>query len=134
MTIQYRFFIIPVKGCEQAEDDLNRFLRSHRVLTVHRDFVARDENSFWAMAVEYLSDGAGVSEKQGRKGRADYKEMLSPEDFAVFVKLREWRKKTADEEGTPVYTIFTNEQLAEMVQRWVSSKASLREISGIVNT
>jgi len=31
----------------------------------------------------------------------------------------------------PVYTVFTNEQLAQMVQRGVNSKAALREIEGV---
>jgi len=31
----------------------------------------------------------------------------------------------------PSYAVFTNEQLAEMVQRRVASAAALREISGV---
>ena len=31
----------------------------------------------------------------------------------------------------PAYAVFTNEQLAEMVQRRVTSAAALREIAGI---
>ena len=39
MPIQFKFFVISVKICEEAEADLNRFIRSKRVLAVHRYFV-----------------------------------------------------------------------------------------------
>ena len=52
MTIQYRFFTIPLKATQEVETELNRFLRSQRILTVHREFVSQGENSFWTMAVE----------------------------------------------------------------------------------
>ena len=61
----------------------------------------------------------------------DYKELLKPEEFEVFSRLREWRKATAEKEGIPVYTVLTNEQLAQMVRKKVSSKAGLKEIEGI---
>ena len=34
-------------------------------------------------------------------------------------------------EGVPVYTVLTNEQLAQMVQKQVKSKAGLKEIEGV---
>jgi hypothetical protein len=46
--MQMSFFSIPARGDSGLQEDLNRFLRSHRVLTVHRDFVPLGENSFWA--------------------------------------------------------------------------------------
>ena len=57
--------------------------------------------------------------------------MLKPEEFEVFSRLREWRKTAADKEGVPVYVVFTNEQLAEMVQKRMSTKAALQEIEGV---
>ena len=61
----------------------------------------------------------------------DYKEVLSPEDFSVFATLREWRKQAAGEAGVPVYTIFTNEQLATIITKRVQSKTDLHGIEGI---
>lgn len=57
--------------------------------------------------------------------------MLKPEEFEVFSRLREWRKGMAEQEGVPVYVVFTNEQLAEMVKKRVSTKAGLKEIEGV---
>jgi len=61
----------------------------------------------------------------------DYKEVLKPGEFEVFSRLRDWRRAVAEKEGVPVYTIFTNEQLAQMVQKKVNSKAALKEIEGV---
>lgn len=89
-------------------------------------------SSFWALAVEYLDadkDGNGAS-RRGRN-KVDYKELLSAEEFTTFARLRDWRKEIAGQEAVPVYTIFTNEQLAEIVRRRITTKTGLKEIDGI---
>jgi hypothetical protein len=40
----------------------------------------------------------------------DYREVLKPEEFEVFSRLREWRKAVAEKEGIPVYAVLTNGQ------------------------
>jgi superfamily II DNA helicase RecQ len=60
-----------------------------------------------------------------------YKAILPPEEFAVFSRLREVRKEMAQTEAVPVYTLFTNEQLAQMVQRRCQSRSDLAQIDGI---
>ena len=56
---------------------------------------------------------------------------MSPTDFAVFARLRDLRKEIAQAEAVPVYTIFTNEQLAQMVQTRTTTKAALEKIAGV---
>lgn len=129
--MQWAFYRIPVTGSVEATE-LNRFLRTVRVLNCHREFVANGDASYWAMAVEYLP----ALENAARPGReagakVDFKAVLPPEDFALFARLREWRKALANSEAVPVYTIFTNEQLAEMSRRRCSSLATLAEIEGV---
>jgi superfamily II DNA helicase RecQ len=134
MSLQYKFIIVPVKGIHEAESELNRFLRGVRVVNSHRHFVDQGENSFWGIAVEYLSgDGSLPSNGGGqrRRNRVDYKESLAPRDFALFAKLREWRKEAAGREAVPVYTIFTNEQLAHIAEKRIDTKAGLQEVEGI---
>ena len=130
-----RFFIIPVRCDTGLQEDLNVFLRSHRVLTVHREFVAQGDNSFWALAVEFLEgmaqSGSGPGNGRGGKQRVDYKEILSPEDFALFAKLRDWRKATAEQDGIPVYAVLTNEQLAAIATKRPETASQLREIEGV---
>jgi len=128
--MKYSFFVIPIKNVGEAERELNAFLSTHRVLTVHREFVSSGENSFWSLAVECL-DGTAEPRPGQRGGRIDYKEVLNEEDFSVFTKLRETRRKLAEQESVPVYAILTNEQLAEIARRRPSSKTGLLEIEGL---
>ena len=134
MSLQYKFFTILVNDSGEAEAELNRFLRSVRVLALKLEFVVNDVNSFWSLAVEYLpslDQSAATEKSKTGKNRIDYKEALSPEDFAVFAKLREWRKETAGQEAVPVYTIFSNEQLAQIASKRYTTKSGLREIEGV---
>ena len=130
--MQLKLFVLPVKNLGAAEGEMNAFLRGHRVLAVKKEFVADGENSFWTFCVEYL-DGAPASALSagGKAPKVDYKEVLKPAEFEVFSRLREWRKGVAEKEGVPVYVVLSNEQLAQMVQRRVSSKAQLKEIEGV---
>ncbi len=132
--MQYKFFTITTRGNQENEAELNRFLQHNRILTVHREFVQDGANSYWSLAVEYLSgkdQQTGQPHARSGKNRVDYKEVLSPEDFGLFARLREWRKEKAGETGMPVYTIFTNEQLAAIATQRITSKTGLREIDGV---
>lgn len=73
----------------------------------------------------------GAARGGASRPKVDYKERLSAEDFASFARLREWRKQVSQAEAVPVYTVFTNEQLAQMVQQPVTSKQSLEQIAGV---
>jgi len=132
--MQLKLFVLPLKNLAEAEAEMNAFLRSRRVLAVKKEFVPDGENSFWTFCVEYLdavSTGTGSSGLGGKPPKVDYKEVLKPEEFQVFSRLREWRKGVAEKEGVPVYAVLTNEQLAQIVQKKVNSKAGLKEIEGV---
>jgi len=78
----YRFFLVPVRSCEQSGEELNRFLRGHRVLSVDRRWVDLGTESFWSFCVDYLesvqSSVPGVKAFGESRGRVDYREVLSP--------------------------------------------------------
>ncbi|HOH31361.1 MAG TPA: HRDC domain-containing protein [Candidatus Hydrogenedentes bacterium] len=129
--MQYKFFGIPAMGVEQAEAELNVFLRGHRVTAVQRELVREGGGAYWALCVEYIEGAGGaVPGKAGSRPRVDYKEVLSEADFAVYSRLRERRRELAEQEAVPVYAVCTNEQLAEMAKRRVSTPAGLQEIEG----
>jgi RNA-directed DNA polymerase len=73
----FKFYTVPIQNSEQAEEELNAFLRSHRVLSVDRRWVDQGATSFWAFCVDYLeSTGKGASSSRqqkdrGKRGRAD---------------------------------------------------------------
>ena len=133
--MSFRFFQIPARGDLTCEEELNKFLRSHRVLSVDRRWVDQGENSYWALCIDFLETPSAPSGGNGRsfggKNKIDYRVALSPEDFAVFAKLRDLRKELAQQEAVPVYTVFTNEQLAQMVQTRATTRASLEKITGV---
>jgi superfamily II DNA helicase RecQ len=91
------------------------------------------ENSCWALCVDYVERGAGSKtispSKSGSK--VDYRDLLNPADFHLFAKLRDFRKQVAAAEAVPAYMIFTNEQLAQIVQRRALTKVDVAKIDGI---
>jgi superfamily II DNA helicase RecQ len=132
MALQYKFFSIPIPYGQEVEESMNSFLRGVRLVHVHREIVCQDDRHYWAVSVEYLSgtvNDAGKHEQGKRK--IDYKEELSPENFAVFARLREWRKAAAAREAVQLYAVFMNEQLAEMVEKRVTTKDALMAIEGV---
>ena len=128
-----RFFTIPVRDSEKPERELNGFLASHKVLSIDRQLVDVGMNSFWAICVDYLMTSAGESTLASNlsRSRVDYKTILPPDEFDVFSKLRQLRKELAQHEAVPVYALFTNEQLAQMVQRRCRSRSDVAQIEGI---
>lgn len=128
----YRFFNIPAMtggGDEAAE--LNAFLHGHKVVAVHREFAQDGAASRWCFCVEYL-DGTPPASVQGGLPKVDYREVLDEAQFARFRKLREARKRIAEEDGVPVYAVFSNDQLAEMARcAELPTIASLKKIPGI---
>ncbi len=130
----FRFFTIPITSADGPAETLNAFLRSHRIVKVDRQLVEEGTSSLWVLCVEYLDglDNAGLVERHGGiRTKTDYREILSEPDFAVFAKLREIRKSIAQSEAVPVYTIFTNEQLAQMVTTKATTRAALAKIDGL---
>ncbi|WP_339137934.1 MAG: HRDC domain-containing protein [Candidatus Electrothrix sp. GW3-4] len=111
---------------------MNLFLRSHKVLTVHQEFVADGINSAWHFAVEFLVGQANEKSGSGDgRKRIDYRESLDPESFSLYARLRDWRKQVAEQEAVPLYTIFTNKQLACIAEERIQSKEGLRKIEGV---
>jgi superfamily II DNA helicase RecQ len=134
MPQQYKFFRIRVDGEEAAGEELNRFLRTVRVLTVRPELVHHGGESFWAVVVEYQDNPPSRTGREGVAGdrkKPDYREILPAEDFAVFACLREWRKEMAHQEAVPVYAIFTNDHLAKIAGKRITSRSGLAEIDGI---
>jgi ATP-dependent DNA helicase RecQ len=73
--------------------------------------------------------GAGPAADAGpaRPEAAD----LSPEDAAVFEKLRAWRGATAREQGVPAYVVFHDATLRQIAAVGPTTLAELSEINGV---
>jgi superfamily II DNA helicase RecQ len=130
LKLQYAAFLLPLHAGSSEQDEMNRFLRGHRIVQIRKELVESQGVCNWAILAEYLDSpekGAGDS----AKGKIDYKEVLSAGDFTLFSKLREIRKKLAEDNGLPVYAVCTNEQLAEIAKRRPKSLADCMKIDGI---
>ena len=128
-----RIFSIPIRDPLATEAELNAFLSNHRIISLKRKLVDVGLNSFWTICVEYCEQGtvSACRVSSTVRNRIDYKTVLSPQEFDVFSKLRSLRKEAAQAEGVPVYTLFTNDQLAQMVQRRCQNRGDLLAIDGI---
>ena len=122
----FKTFVLPASGSDSAEKQLNDFLLSHTIVCTVKNYDA--EMKAWCFLVEYADTGA---QKPGQKAKIDYMQVLTKEEFAVFSKLREWRKKEAAKEKIPPYVIFTDEQLAQIVKQNPGDAGQIGAISGI---
>lgn len=122
----YKIFTVRLITGETKE--LNAFLKSHKILNVKEYFVDNGTDSFISFRVEYI-DKSEIDKSS--KTKVDYKDILSKDDFSVYSDLRDIRKDLAEENGLPVYSIFTNEQLANIVKTKPKTKEKLKSISGI---
>lgn len=126
--MKVKLVTIPILDPAAAEDDLNRFLSSHQIVSVNKEFVQIGHNAYWSFVVTYLD-----SHKAGNAKRAsvDYREVLNDKDFKRYARLRELRNELARQDGKPAYAIFTNEQLASLVTNKVVTRNAMAAIEGI---
>ncbi len=132
--MHYTFFQIPAIDPDVAAKRLNAFIQSQSVIGIERQFVADGLNSFWSICVTTAPPGGSGLPDQAtakKRTRVDYREVLSPEAFIIFDRLRTLRNSLAEEKGIPAYAIFTNDQLATMANMNNPDRASLVKIEGI---
>ena len=126
--MQFRVFTFPIAETGDMSS-LNSFLQQHRIASVTKEIVRNGQSALLVFVVEYVVVGS-QNEKKGLP-RVDYREVLSTEEFELFSELREIRKRVAAEKGVPVYTVFNNAQLAEIVQKKIRTMSGFRGIDGI---
>lgn len=124
--IQFKIFTVSVYNRQKELDELNAFLRSHRIYHVEKQFLAGTNEERWSFCIEY----DGQVQAKGQQ-KIDYKEVLTEKEFAVFSKLRDIRKQVAAEQNVPLYAVFTNEQLASMVKKRTATVQELRDLEGV---
>lgn len=124
--MQIRIFTLGVNATEEEQSDLNRFLQSHRVLELKQQY--DEKRGLWSFVVCYLSSEISSPSKSER---VDYRNILPPEQFALFCSLRDRRKIIAKEENVPAYAIFTDKELAEIARQGEISISSMMKVKGI---
>lgn len=130
--MQIKIFTLPVLGCEQQNEELNRFLRGQKIIEIDRQLTVQKDTAFWTFCVTYLpvsnTSNPSVSE---RREKVDYKQVLDESAFALFSRLRVIRKQLADKDAVPAYAVFTDAELAEMAKIGHITPVALRSVPGI---
>lgn len=125
--MQIMIFNIPIPGGDQVNEEMNKFLRSKKVLHMENHIVNTDQGAFWCFCVRYLDEHS----TERRRGKVDYREVLNEVSFNRFSEMRKIRKQIAEEEAIPAYAIFTNEELAELAKFDSLTEANMKNIKGI---
>lgn len=128
--MQFKIFTLPVLNSEPMEEEANKFLRSHRVMTVDRQFCA-EQGGYWTLCVSYQENGSPQGVPVSRSGKVDYRDVLSPEAFGRFARYREIRKEVAAQHGIPAYAVFTDEELSQIAQMEEVSMNAIAAIKGV---
>ena len=115
--MQIRIFHLPVAATEETVEEMNGFLRSHKIVDVKKELATINGNSCWTFCVTYLelNNGAGT-ESAKLKGKTDYMKVLDAATFEIFSLFRKVRKQIAEKEAVPAYVVFTDHELAEMAK------------------
>ena len=87
--------------------------------------ILRDE-----VEVRVREDVSEVKSAARRRG-SSVPETVAPADEPVWERLRECRKRLADEQGVPPYVIFHDRTLRDMLARRPGTLAAMLEVSGV---
>jgi superfamily II DNA helicase RecQ len=126
--MQVKIFTIPIIGGETANDELNVFLRTKKVLKTEKQLVVSDNQAFWSFCVSYLDE---MIANKNSKAKIDYMKVLDRESFERFSKMREIRKRIANEEAIPAYAVFTDEELSKLAKFSALQLSDITSIKGI---
>ena len=110
--------------------ELNNFLKSHRIINVEKRLIDGERGTGWVFLVEY-SDIDGSKAGYTMSSKIDWRDVLTPSQFAVYDLLRKRRKEISDKTRIPLYGILSNEQLALMSQNLPKTKEDFLKIKGI---
>ncbi len=128
--MQFKFFSIPAASPEPNEGELNKFLRSHRVLNVDRHFQA--DKDYWAVAVEYVDQPpTAEAPPQHRKEKTDVTIGMNDEEKARYEHFTEIRRQLSKANNIPAYLVFTNEELAKLAKVSELDASTVRTVKGI---
>lgn len=98
--------------------ELNKFLRSHKILSVSKAFNEKDNS--WNFCVEYLPEEFEEYRGKAKTNKVDYMQELSVEDFAKFRVLRDCRRIISKENNVPAYTIFLDSDIVLMLKQEIT--------------
>jgi len=124
--MQIKIFTVPIGDSGKSVDDMNKFMRLNKVLSVEKHLINNSTGVFWCFCVEYIEN-----EFVYNKNKKDYKAILGDELFVKFLKLREMRKEISEKEGIPPFMVFSDDEIAEISKLDKITNKALLGIKGI---
>lgn len=125
-----RIFTIPFDEATQTfhDDLLGQFCLNKRVHRIETKFFTRNHCPFWTVAIHY---GQILElEKSVRSTGPDPEAGLDEQEKVLLLRLKEWRRTTAETAGFPVYLIATNAHLLAAIRHRCTTLESLKLIKG----
>jgi hypothetical protein len=96
MSNTLHFFTIPALAPDEGQAVLNQFPAQNKVVAMEKQWLAAGTDSHWVVCVTVAAGQAALPgalklpvSKGGRADRVDYRDILNPDDFAVFASLRQ---------------------------------------------
>ncbi|MFZ4428643.1 MAG: HRDC domain-containing protein [Saprospiraceae bacterium] len=126
--MQLQFFTIPVQAVSEYNEELNRFLRSKKIVQIEKQLLMVEGFGYWCLCITYLEPSEA---DKATKDKVDYMKVLSPEVFSIFSALRKIRKAIAVEDKVSAFVIFTDAELATIAALEELTVDNLRKIPGI---
>lgn len=128
--MQIKVFTIPAFDNNNATEELNKFLRTQRILEVQQEFVAGQNGAYWSYSVKYLQANSNASYHNKRE-KTDYRKVLDTKTFLIFEKLRTIRKEIAKKDAVPAYAVFIDAELSEIAKLKEITPENIKTIKGI---
>ncbi len=104
------------------EELVNRFLLGRKLIGMKREFFVLDGKPYWSVFLEY-QEILPSSPLPTQQRMNEWQRML-------LQRLKEWRKRTAEEKGIPVYIIASNSELAGVVMSAPETLEMLNNVRG----
>lgn len=128
--MQIQLFTVPALQGQTATIELNKFLRSHKILEVQQHFVPAANGAYWCFCVRYIINNT-PNTATGKKEKIDYMQVLDKPVFDIFSKLRDLRKEISKNDAVPAYAVFTDEELSRIAQLPTINAENIKTIHGI---
>ncbi len=126
--MQIKLFTVPITDSGALLEEVNRFLRSHKILEVENHLVSNQHGASWCFCIKYL--GTSALPRFVEKQRIDYKSILNEDVFKIFSHLRELRKQIAKDDAVPAYAICTDQELADIAALPHVNEKTLKGVKG----
>ncbi|NMW19694.1 MAG: HRDC domain-containing protein [Chlorobiaceae bacterium] len=126
--MQIKLFTVSL-GDGGAEQEMNTFLKTHKILEVGQKLISNDNGAAWCFCVRYLEQAVTIPSES--RAKVDYRQVLDEPTFQKFSHLRGIRKQVAATEGLSAFIVFTDEELAELAKLEAITVKGMLGIKGI---